>query len=310
MIRLNIINRPKVRFMRFQIAVLISLILAIAAFTSVALATDPLKDDKDFLFVDYDKDGIVTWLEFKIGTNPLNSDTDNDGIPDGWEFDYSPHSGNKDYNALMDPTDSSDAHLDFDYEASLNLTIGRGGERACDPSQPGSDDKSASHRAILKLKNGQSVVWPSNPDMRFIDHAPGEDDGAPPHYDNYEEYFRPYTYIDSETNAESIKYMHTNPTKPDTDGDGWRDPDDWEPLSLSNDGTSPGGDDSHDVKPKPKVEEKVDVNNIEPPLKDILIDTTFSSNYDIIIDFSTDTSKQPTNYDKKKYFIDADNDGI
>lgn len=48
---------------------------------------------------DLDGDGVPDIDEFYIGTNPLHWDTDNDGLPDGWEllFDLDPH----------DPTDAA-----------------------------------------------------------------------------------------------------------------------------------------------------------------------------------------------------------
>jgi alpha-tubulin suppressor-like RCC1 family protein len=39
-------------------------------------------------FADPDNDGIVTWRERELGTNPTNADTDADGIPDGWEVNH------------------------------------------------------------------------------------------------------------------------------------------------------------------------------------------------------------------------------
>lgn len=44
--------------------------------TSLRLASN------DFLAGDQDNDGLSTWREYQIGTDPLSSDTDGDGIPD------------------------------------------------------------------------------------------------------------------------------------------------------------------------------------------------------------------------------------
>jgi alpha-tubulin suppressor-like RCC1 family protein len=39
--------------------------------------------DNAFLAGDQDNDGLSTWREYQLGTDPLSSDTDGDGIPDG-----------------------------------------------------------------------------------------------------------------------------------------------------------------------------------------------------------------------------------
>jgi alpha-tubulin suppressor-like RCC1 family protein len=39
-------------------------------------------------FADPDNDGIPTWRERELGTNPTSADTDADGIPDGWEVNH------------------------------------------------------------------------------------------------------------------------------------------------------------------------------------------------------------------------------
>ncbi len=36
-----------------------------------------------FLAGDQDNDGLPTWREYQLGTDPLSADTDGDGIPDG-----------------------------------------------------------------------------------------------------------------------------------------------------------------------------------------------------------------------------------
>ncbi len=96
------------------------LILFFALFSSVAFAGDPLINDKRFLYSDPDKDYVETWEELTVGTDPNNLDSDNDGLPDYWELEYSKWRNPK-TNALMDPTDASDAHLDFDYDLSSDV---------------------------------------------------------------------------------------------------------------------------------------------------------------------------------------------
>jgi hypothetical protein len=277
--------------MRFNIAILIALILALAALTSTAMAGDPLKKDKLFLNSDPDGDGIETWEEFTVGTDPFNTDSDNDGLPDWWELEYS-HWKNPDPNALLDPTDSSDAHGDLDYDAVSNGTGFNQGERE------------AEFKAIQQLKGGQPVSWPSDPDMLFTQPAPGEDG---PHYDNYEEYYRPYTDL---VNENVIRYMHTNPTKPDTDGDLILDPDDYEPLGWANDGVSPGGNDVPEIAGTSKnTPTQKDTDNVPEQH----IEAIVPSNFDIDIEqtpISNSNPKTSSTNNKNEYLPDIDNDGI
>ena len=208
--------------MKWNIMALVVLVFIVLVFTNIALAGNPLEKDDGFLNGDPDHDGVINRDEFLVGTDPYNSDSDNDGLPDWWELEYSPWR-NPNPNANMDPTDSSDAHQDFDYFQRSN---GTGYDRG---------EIEAKFNAIEKLKGGGLVVWPSNPTIGFKTLVFDE---VSPHYDNYEEYYRPYTDLE---NGNLIRYMHTNPTNPDTDGDGFLDPDDSEPIGKRNDGTTPGG---------------------------------------------------------------------
>ena len=59
---------------------------------------------------DSDYDGLTNLEEFENGSDPHDTDTDDDGIPDGWEVQYG-----------LDPTDPSDAELDGDGDGLTNL---------------------------------------------------------------------------------------------------------------------------------------------------------------------------------------------
>lgn len=61
-------------------------------------------------FADPDGDGLPTWQEREMGTNPNLADTDGDGMPDGWEF-------NNNLNPL-----ANDAAADPDGDGLTNLT--------------------------------------------------------------------------------------------------------------------------------------------------------------------------------------------
>jgi hypothetical protein len=271
--------------MRLKITILMVVILGLSALASYAMAGDPLEKDDDYAFLqdDQDLDGLKTITEFKYGTNPFNSDSDNDGLPDGWEFEYMPE---------LNPADSSDAHLDADFDPSSNGTGFNIGER------------DATFKAVQKLLGGQLVSWPSNPDVLFITLVFDED---AMHYDNYEEYYRPYTDVDG---GNVIRFMHTNPVRPDTDGDAILDPDDYEPLGWANDGTSPGADDSSANKVELIFEEKVTVDRIDPDFTDPYHSSSISNPFDIGTEFSTSESPISTGKDIDKGLLDTDNDGI
>ena len=60
--------------------------------------------------VDPDEDGLSTFSEKFFGANPYADDTDNDGIPDGWEVTFG-----------LNPKDSTDASSDLDGDGLSNL---------------------------------------------------------------------------------------------------------------------------------------------------------------------------------------------
>ena len=60
--------------------------------------------------IDPDMDALSSTTEKLIGTNATNPDTDEDGMPDGWEFVYG-----------LDPKSHDDASLDLDGDGLTNL---------------------------------------------------------------------------------------------------------------------------------------------------------------------------------------------
>ena len=299
--------------MKTNIVLIIGAIIIVTAFSSVALASDPTKDDREFLMGDWDNDGLKTYVEFRIGTNPLSSDTDNDGMPDGWEYDYM-QGVNPDPNAELNPRDSSDAHLDFDYNPRSITYVGNGGERACQPGQPGSDEKSRDFIAIRFLVNRIiPIVWPSNPKIHFVDRVLNENEFEPPHYDNYEEYYR--LDINAYLDDRVFRYIHTYPIRADSDGDGWRDPDDWEPLKFNNDSVPFSDIDKNGNIDRNLVDDVISENELKDLVvekMDIIQTSCFDINIEIqinIINLAQDL-QIPVDSKKDIFLRDADNDGI
>lgn len=58
---------------------------------------------------DFDKDGLTNFEEYIHGIDPLNPDTDEDGMPDGWEVYYG-----------LNPNNASDKDEDFDNDGLSN----------------------------------------------------------------------------------------------------------------------------------------------------------------------------------------------
>ena len=92
--------------------------MVFVSFAGIAYAVDPL-DDGD-AYGDPDHDGVSNVQEFEWGTDPNNPDSDNDGIPDGWEIVFGRGTGARRGLNPMDPTDAS---MDFDW-ISLPRVVG------------------------------------------------------------------------------------------------------------------------------------------------------------------------------------------
>jgi alpha-tubulin suppressor-like RCC1 family protein len=82
-------------------------------------------------FADPDGDGLPTWQERELGTNPNSLDTDGDGMPDGWEVNHSLNpllndgSADPDGDGLTNLQEYQNGTDPFDYynAATFNLNI-------------------------------------------------------------------------------------------------------------------------------------------------------------------------------------------
>jgi hypothetical protein len=74
---------------------------------------------------DPDGDGLSNWDEYELGTDPINWDSDNDGLPDGWEIKYRQWVWEGGYNGYnLDPstpdTNLNDIEDDEDGDGNSN----------------------------------------------------------------------------------------------------------------------------------------------------------------------------------------------
>ncbi|MFX0005648.1 MAG: SdrD B-like domain-containing protein, partial [Candidatus Hermodarchaeota archaeon] len=181
--------------------------------------------------LDTDNDNLTDGDEINVhATNPLNFDTDGDEMPDGWEVNYKPK---------LDPNDPTDKNEDPDRDKLDNF------EEYLNDSDPTNKDTDKD-----KLKDGEEVntygTDPTNPDTDGDGLSDGEEvntygtdplesdtdgDGM---NDGWEVLYNPTLdpnnpdddILDPDsdllTNFEEYG-LNTNPTNPDTDGDGLSD---------------------------------------------------------------------------------------
>jgi predicted outer membrane repeat protein len=185
--------------------------------------TDPTVADTG----DSDGDGLADAVERSLGTDPYNPDTDGDGMPDGWEVQYS-----------LNPL-SNDALADADGDGSNNLT-----EWYCggNPSNADSDADGLSDGDEISGAVMGSPTDPSNPDSDGDGIPDGQDlfpnspqgdqdgDGIPDSVDSDAD--NDGIVNSSETysgNYPSINGLGTFSLYPDSDGDGVPDGVDYDP---------------------------------------------------------------------------------
>jgi len=150
-----------------------------------AINMDPLGDE--------DQDLLKNGDELTIGTDPLEADTDQDGIDDGAERDYWVQKSGVDYSSdsdgdgkinILDPDSDNDGILDgFEIQYSL------------DPTNAGDASDDFDNDGLSNLEEFQVGTNPTLADT----------DG------------------DGLSDGEEVKTYGTNPTLSDTDGDGLSD---------------------------------------------------------------------------------------
>ena len=96
--------------MKKRMAILAGTLLLAVSFFSMVSAIDPLDGNDPYL--DPDHDGVSNVQEFEWGSDPNNPDSDNDGLPDGWEILYGRGTGGL---SGLDPMDPTDAYADADW---------------------------------------------------------------------------------------------------------------------------------------------------------------------------------------------------
>lgn len=210
---------------------------------------------------DPDEDGLNNLSEYEAGTDPLNADTDGDGLSD-WEevssYGTDPLNADSDGDGLidwletavygidpLDPDSDDDGLSDYE-EVEIHLT---------NPTDFDTDDDWLSDWEEVELSATDPLSWDSDGDflgdgeelyLHGTDPLNYDTDGDGP--DDYHEI---YSYgtdpLDFDTDddglydGEEIAFTYTDPFNPDTDADGLSDGDEvyvhnTDPLNADTDG--------------------------------------------------------------------------
>ena len=191
---------------------------------STQVNTDGLNDGGDACDLDDDNDGLSDITEGNLNTNPLEPDSDGDGVQDGQ--DNCPLTSSVDQtntDGLNDGGDACDTDDDEDGVTDIEeVTLGT------DPQNPDTDGDN-------NFDGVDNCPTVPNPDQANVDFAPDGGDACDIDDDN-----------DTLSDATEIQ-LGTNPSKADTDDDGHNDNIDNCPLvfnqnQANSDGRNDGGD--------------------------------------------------------------------
>ncbi len=152
--------------------------------------------------LDSDGDGVLNSNEFALGTSPILTDSDGDGMPDGWEVIYMPS---------INPTNAADGASDWDLDGLANSNEYLLG---CSPINPDTDGDG--------MPDGWEFLYSLNPTNALDGALDSDSDGLL----NSNEYAFGYLVMTNWVATNSC-----NPTKNDTDGDTL--PDGWEVANAA-----------------------------------------------------------------------------
>jgi len=177
---------------------------------------------------DSDLDCLTDNIEILITqTDPNDPDSDDDGIPDGWEYIHK-----------LNPNDPSDANMDFDNDGLSNKEEYLYGS---DPYKLDTDDDGLSDKEEAELgtnpsnsdtdNDGMPDKWEIENDLDPTNPTDANEDNDKDGLSNVEEYEEGTDPNDPDTDDDGLNDgdeldIGTNPNDPDTDNDGI--PDGWE----------------------------------------------------------------------------------
>ena len=189
-------------------------VYVVVAFAQGAAYTVAISGSKILSLKDTDGDGLMDYIEERLGTNPKNPDTDGDGLLDGEEV-------NKHGTDPLKPDTDGDGLTDGD-EAKKHNT---------DPLKVDTDADG--------LTDGEEVLKYGTDPLKTDTDGDGLSDG-----DEIKKHrtdpLKADTDGDGLTDSEELFTYRTNPLKPDTDGDGLSDGEEiakrTNPLKADTDG--------------------------------------------------------------------------
>ena len=267
----------------------VTAVLVLAVVPTGAAAHPPVAQSG---FTDADGDGLSTLVEVWSGTNPLDPDTDGDGLTDDVELNdpaLSPTNADTDGDGLGDAMEqrlgTQPDHPDTDRD---RLRDGRERRLGTDPLDPDTDgdgltdgrevrihgtdptkadtdgDGLSDAREVRQLRSS-----PTNPDTDGDGVRDGEevDDGDDPAVDEDQPDPFPDDADNDRLTDERERELGTDPTDPDTDGDGLADGDEVDPPGVleatdpldpdtDDDGLPDGFERTHDLDPTERTENR------------------------------------------------------
>ena len=190
---------------------------------------------------DDDGDGLQSWEERLLSTDPYDRDTDNDGMVDSFEFIYQ-----------LNPLEAADAASDLDTDGLSNLWEYKLG---LNPQLTDSNSNGISDPLEDRDQDGLTNISELSTHLTLPDQPDTDGDGLG---DGWEILYGYLALVNNETDADQTNdpdddpdtdgllnsaedQIGTNPNNWDTDGDGFSDPvEDQSASSATNPASTPG----------------------------------------------------------------------